>query len=290
MKSKKSAFTIVELLTVMSIIIILMGLVLPALNKVRRYATTVKQHGQFNSISVAIDLFRGDMDGYPPSALSDTPDYYGGAHKLCEALMGQDLVGFHPRSRWRSDGTDNQSNVLYPQMLDVTVTPDEANLRARKGPYIEMGNANIYRNADIYVNCGSFDPCNYVLCDVYSTVDNLAPTGKSKIGMPILYYRADETKLSHDPNNLPGNPNTTHIYNYTDNYDLIRLGAPFYGTPSATDHPMNSGDIFYQKTIDRRITTIVQYRPHRPDSYILIAAGFDGLYGTDDDICNFTDK
>ena len=28
-------------------------------------------------------------------------------------------------------------------------------------------------------------------------------------------------------------------------------------------------------------------RPNRSDSYILISAGFDGLYGTADDICNF---
>ena len=28
-------------------------------------------------------------------------------------------------------------------------------------------------------------------------------------------------------------------------------------------------------------------RPYRADSYILISAGYDGLYGTRDDICNF---
>jgi hypothetical protein len=27
--------------------------------------------------------------------------------------------------------------------------------------------------------------------------------------------------------------------------------------------------------------------PHRPDSYLLISAGADGIYGTNDDIRNF---
>ena len=44
--NKKAAFTIVELLTVMSVIIILVGLLMPALNLVRRYARTVRQKNQ----------------------------------------------------------------------------------------------------------------------------------------------------------------------------------------------------------------------------------------------------
>ena len=82
--SKKAAFTIVELLTVMSIIIILIGLLVPGLNMAKRYARKVRQKAQFHSIEVAMDLFSAEHDGYPPSDNAD--DDYCGAMKLCEAM------------------------------------------------------------------------------------------------------------------------------------------------------------------------------------------------------------
>jgi hypothetical protein len=44
-------------------------------------------------------------------------------------------------------------------------------------------------------------------------------------------------------------------------------------------------DKFYVITRDEKITSMA--RPMRSDSYILISAGFDGLYGTSDDVFNF---
>ncbi len=111
----KRAFTIVELLTIMSIIVILMGLLLPALNKVKRYAKEVKQKAQFHSIDVAMELFNTEHDDYPESGALDgsgTTDYCG-AMKLCEAMMGQDLMGYHPDSVFNWDGTDAEGNQIY---------------------------------------------------------------------------------------------------------------------------------------------------------------------------------
>ena len=43
---RAAGFTIVELLTVMSVIVILIGLLVPSLNKVKRFARDVKQKAQ----------------------------------------------------------------------------------------------------------------------------------------------------------------------------------------------------------------------------------------------------
>jgi type II secretory pathway pseudopilin PulG len=286
---KRRAFTIVELLTVMSIIVILIGLLVPALNKVRRFATDVKQRAQLHSMDAAIELFNSEFNGYPPSgALDPVGQNYCGAMKLCEALMGQDLLGFHTNSVFRADGKDaTGTTFLYPPSFDA-LTPQEreSSLRARKGPFLGTENANAYRLEDIYgSNVGSFLGIRFVLCDVY---ERQMQAGK-KTGMPILYYKADTANNYHDPNvaaqMLPAD-SRGNIYNYWDNRALIELGKPWEsaGTTS-TPHRLADPQRFFKNTKSDRITTTS--RPVRAEEFILISAGWDGEYGTADDICNF---
>lgn len=240
-----------------------------------------RQQAQFNSIDAAIELFNSDFDGYPPSgALDENGKPYCGAMKLSEAMMGRDLMGFHPDSVFRSDGTDGKGNMLYPKSNTGLEVAYQDSLKARKGPYLPLENANAYTLADIYGkgNTGSFDPNNYVLCDVWRKVTHTG-TGK-KIGMPVLYYKADTSKTAHDLND-PNNPE--NIFDYRDNHALLALGVP--GKPDLK-HPLyEDPKIFYEIAINDRVAG--PKRPYRADTYILLSAGHDGLYGTKDDIANF---
>jgi len=289
---KKTAFTIIELLTVMSIIIILIGLLVPSLNMVKRYAKEVRQKAQFHSIEAALELFSGGWDGYPPSdALDDSssPQDYCGAMKLCEAMVGQDLMGFHPESHFRADCTNGTSGYyLYDNPPGSGLSPDAAtNLKARK-TYLQQ-TSDAYKLWHLYGkgNTSPFDEELYVLCDVYNRVKHKV-TGKG-IGMPILYYKANTLNIKHDPN-VASPPTATndngYIYNYKDNDELVHLAA----VQSGIAHPLDGTTTnFYVVTRDKRISlqSDGNGRPYRPDSYILISAGFDGIYGTDDDIFNF---
>jgi type II secretory pathway pseudopilin PulG len=272
----KAAFTIVELLTVMSIIVILIGLLVPALNNVKRYAKEVRQKAQFHSIEAAIELFSNEFDGYPSSSALDghptDKQPYCGAMKLCEAMMGQDLMGFHPDSDFIRNGTDRAGRALY--------VPDT--LTARRPPYLPLENANAYKLRDIYGpdNVNPFLPDIYVLCDVYT---RQVKTGM-KVGMPILYYKADTSYSLHDPNTSPTpTDNKGNIYNYWDNQMLVMLGKPW--EEGLSDHALRDPERFYKNTRNHKIRQPA--RPYRADTYILISAGFDGEYGTADDICNY---
>jgi type II secretory pathway pseudopilin PulG len=289
--NKKTAFTIVELLVVMSIIMILMGVLLPAFNAAKRYARKVKQTAQFQSIDAGLELYLGEFEGYPNSDPNDeNGDLYCGAMKLAEAMMGQDLLGFHPDSHFNCDDEDPADprwpDGYYPDPFDPENNDDHLdNLRARVGPYVTVETANAYRLRELYANAVALlcDEERYVLCDVYPRVRN-RDTGR-KVGMPILYYEANVSNILHDVTQ----PHLS-IYDYRDNHRLVQLGAPW--DPGVV-HPLWQlpdeaiGEVFYEITRDEKVSAIP--RPKMVDSYILISAGYDGLYGTKDDVFNFGD-
>jgi len=305
---KRSAFTIVELLTVMAVIAILIGLLVPALALVKDSAKELQQKAQFHSIEVAVDMFAANSGygAYPPSddnmfdpsppgaPLGVDSDAYGGSQKLAEAVVGLDLLGYHPQSAFRSDGlnVDMAGTGTY-QVYDPTT---RQNIDEREGPFIELENANAFMMGDIYNNVGTFNPDNYVLCDVYAEKRSGlgGGYGGKKAGMPILYYRARTEYFDQDSTTVlaPAGPDgiDDDIYYYRDNMNLLALGTPDGGSAHIVDGSDSPADWlrFEDMILNPQIDPTLIKRPYRAGSYILIAAGKDGIYGTGDDITNFT--
>lgn len=251
---------------------LLLRLTVPIIfNSLQTSGREVRQKAQLLSIGMALEAFNSQFDHYPPSERLDpngTP--YCGAMKLAEAMVGRDFKGFDPNSLFNSEGKGQNGSFLY----DPT-----GNLSFRKN-FLSLEDASVYRIEDIYNNftTKNFITGNLILTDRFHIVTNLN-TGL-RVGMPILYYRADPNKSSHDIDN-PDNPDNT--YNYKDNYDLLALGVP--GKPGVK-HPLyEDPSLFYVMTQNYNITS--KSEPFNKDSYILISAGQDGLYGTKDDITNF---
>ena len=273
--SRKAAFTIIELLTVMSIIVILIGLLVPSLNMARRFAKKLTQKNQLRTVGIGIEFFNNEWDGYPPSGAFDgNGQQYCGAMKLAEAMVGKDLLGFHPDSAFRADGLDTTGRQLYDPV---------ATLGARKDRFLTLDNAKPNRLLDIYGpgNTGSFLENTFVLCDIYTRDMR---TG-NKTGMPILYYKAETSNKLHDPNSLPTpTDNMGNIYNFNDNQAIFALGKPWEADNTST-HILSDPLRFYKNTRNDKIAIL--RRPYKEESYILMSAGFDGEYGTSDDIYNF---
>ncbi|GAH49104.1 unnamed protein product, partial [marine sediment metagenome] len=208
---------------------------------------------------------------------------YCGAQKLTEALLGRDLLGFHPKSDWSAT-----TLTFYP----VPPIPTQ-NLNERKGLYLGLATANAFRlgisgpgqKDGLFTNTGSLHPGRFVICDSFGVKKVTIAPGKTVMaGSPILYYRADPTKKKFDgAGGIP--PGSLDIYNFTDNFNLIQVADLEDGTPPG-DHPLVTagGTYFYNpryKIVDQKILSATKTRwPHRPDSYILISAGVDNLYGT----------
>lgn len=313
MKRKKSGFTLVELLTVLAIISLLIGLILPSLTMVRRLTKEARQKAQFTTIETGLLFFKNDYGDYPRSDQFDPlGNAYCGAQKLAEALVGWDLMGFHPRSAWRADGFDINGDVFsYDPAPHQRVDPDGVGetLKERRGPYIDSAKSKAFRLGEsapgqgdgLFVNTNNLDPSRFMICDSFGIKTLTIGTKPFKVGTPILYYKANTSSKV-----FKGPGGSVHprlrIYNIFDNMELLELGILPDADP-ARGHPLLTklagGRYFYSdeyKIVDPVATMALRNPPddlngpamcYRPDSYILISAGYDGLYGTDDDICNF---
>jgi len=289
-KHKKLAFTLVELLTVLVIITMLVALLIPALVVVRNMAKETQQKAQLTTIEMGLTAFKNDYGDYPPSDWQGNPlrTDYSGPQMLAEALVGWDLLGFHPKSAWRADGKDKDGgNDAYLGATTGTPTEREENLRQRVGPYLELATTNAFRLEQLFNDTKGLAGDTFVLCDVFAVRRITLPAGNIvKAGTPILYYKANPAWK-----NIEDGEYNKRIYNVYDNSELINLKSVTVDGKPGKEHPLgevieNLYDFDDKGGIrDRKVEAMPW--PHRPDSYILISAGVDGLYGTSDDICNF---
>jgi type II secretory pathway pseudopilin PulG len=308
-KTRTSGLTVIEILVVVSIIAILVGILVPALTMVKDSAKRVKQHAQFTAIDLGLASFRNDYGDYPPSewfvpARGGLQNYCG-AQKLAEALLGWDLLGFDPESMWRADGLAADA---LGRPIPNTVYAAPNTLDKRRQRYIELETANAFYLGDLFPNPLPLAPKTYVLCDVFEAPGRKVQRANGDIvspGTPILYYKANPVSKTIFETNVALRVTTdARIYNARDNAPLViqgRMADIMKGTriPHRIDpsHPANSdpryvvdpGDefpYFYQWYI-RDPKVQAKFWPYRPDTYLLISAGPDGWYGTEDDICNF---
>jgi prepilin-type N-terminal cleavage/methylation domain-containing protein len=328
-KRERSGLTLIEILVVVGVIAILVGMLVPSLRMVKNAAREVKQKAQFTAIELGLAAFKNDHGEYPeskwwnPADGAAVPQDYCGAQKLAEALLGWDLMGFHPRSAWRSDGLDiGGGSGTYDPVPRARGDADNNGildtLEERRGPYIEMDTANVFRlgcspanvNDGLYPDtsgpAGLLAPMTHVLTDVFEVPERrvqipiVDATGQVTLqtrvpGTPILYYRADPSRKTLNQWAAP----EVNIYNARDNVPLISLGRLADARKPINvrrKHPVDSWvngfEAFYRYVSDPQVSRPLDnwWWPYRPDSYLLISAGPDGLYGTEDDVRNFGRK
>ncbi len=283
---KKKGFTLIELIVVIAIIALLIGILVPSVNGIKRQAKSLGQAAQIREIDTALEIWAHDNDmEYPDSDFTGTAGGTFGSHVLTEALVGRDLHGFDDDSTWNAG--DDASGTPYTSMANRNYSYLELNTI----DVAQMGQVSPLLTTGIYLgdDDGSGTPIAgnapaYVFTDLFRKKKITTNAGVTrKIGTPILYYKASKSSsLWEHP---PGTG--TQVFNYLDNDEMMNFGHIITGEI----HPLyNDAGLFHDKFINPQYPVNGgNYVPYNRDTFILISAGADGLFGTKDDITNTPD-
>lgn len=308
----RKAFTIIELVVVISIIALLIAVLVPGWKKVKEQAKSLSQKCQLREIEIGLHGWANEHDMEYPDSHNE---FFGsgsvtGAQKLCEALVGRDLQGFDSNSSWNPWKDENSTNPeIYP------AEP----MHNRYGHYVELTKFNTFQLGQLYDMSlaggfpapyggntdenGNIDnskkPC-YVFTDNFKRKTITLPNDDTiKVGTPILYYKANSTKESQWSNMAPS---SASIFNFFDNETIMQ-----YWMLNETDkkHPYHLDflamgqngnprswveDILAPSPPWNDQPAYVSGMPYNRDTFLLLSAGADGLFGTDDDIWNISGK
>ncbi|NLE29343.1 MAG: hypothetical protein GX629_06730, partial [Phycisphaerae bacterium] len=100
----------------------------------------------------------------------------------------------------------------------------------------------------------------------------------------ILYYAANERGKYLGNASLPAAKVRDRDYIYFSQDNEVIAKQSFKGATEA-DYEEN----FFAFINDENARVGNTYRPYNPESFLLISRGYDGIYGTDDDVTNWGD-
>lgn len=318
-RTQAHGFSLVELLVVIGIISLLIGIALPAFSRAKEAAKVTTTTATINAIGTGMELFRADTKfggEYPPSdrvvlpANPHLPDgvvkpvAVSGANLAVYALAGADLLGsagirdtnynglwaddLNAQTKAPYDGLyrlDNRRRARTP-LIDISKMRFPKNIGAANDPVFEIPAGRETIPSLTFLD--SFDqpilyyranPGMNVICGYHSTVSNqwiydmghnAAITGVRHAAFPPITGLNFGSGTGHFPSRNPNKGN------------VLLLPEANLLNPQLRDEHKGT---FAHTILNPGVATVA--RPHNAETFILLSAGPDGLFGTEDDIANF---
>jgi len=285
----RTGFTLMELLVVIAIIMALIGILVPGIRGVKRIAKNLEQKSLFHNLEIGLETYRKDFGDFPESSRKGSGPYFCGAQHLAEAMVGRDSRGFEPRQSRKWTWAATSGSDLY--------TTEPKSLARRKPLYVNLKDTGAFVPGKLYDDTGdvvsetSGTPIQYapVLADMFYRKKILTANNETvKVGSPILYFKANtSSKVFFKDQPASGRTDFEKWkFNYKDNEAIVELGT-IEKAVSAEDPLQLTPEEFYKSITDLNAPFD---RPLNETTFILISAGYDGIFGTKDDVTNIKIK
>ncbi len=182
----KRAFTLIELLTVMAIIALLVGLLLPALATARAKALSTKDQSQIKQIHQSFSVFSRDYDGIFP-----TP---GLVNRLKDTQLSKETPGRGPESL-KANSSDSMYSLC---VMNNLFSPDLLYCPTEPSAYIAI-------KSDYFFD--GFKPLDDFYWDFHPLTEALPP------GAPSGYirFKTQVDKTKHGAAELISNSSYAHM-------------------------------------------------------------------------------
>jgi prepilin-type N-terminal cleavage/methylation domain-containing protein/prepilin-type processing-associated H-X9-DG protein len=226
--TRRNAFTVIELLVVIAIIAVLIGLLLPAVQKVREAAARLSCSNNLKQLGLAMHNYEGAVGHFPSAFIGQAPPAYAGFPPYFFSWSALAQLNPYLEQTNIYNNMDLTQPIYMPPTYNISAANQFAVSQTIK---LFLCPSDVGRSVDAAYGLSTVGPTNYAVCVGTGTSGaalgspwNTDGMFEAQIGLRVAdaadglsnTAMMSESTLGEGPENatgaIPGNPQTVYAY------------------------------------------------------------------------------